>query len=164
MTTILKDWYELLAKLPPESRRDARTEMLVYLLTRSPVDLVRAGMEKLRAAHPPTVTVPSAPGDLHAGDYVLATKWSDADWNDPWGIGFVKDVFGYGVTIANEDGSDIEGIGSRVFRNAVRINAQCGKLILEKYPPCEGTAFQAGVLAGIFSESGMSSAATPETV
>ena len=97
--------------------------------------------------------MPDAPGNLEAMDYVFACRWSDADWNDPWGIGFVKEVGKNHITICTEDGSLIPGIGIRGFQKALSISAdQAGKIITE-YTPREGTEFDPSIIAQILFEA-----------
>ncbi len=87
------------------------------------------------------VSLSACPGVLRVGDYLFATRWSDADWNDPYGVGFLAESGHNCIRLANEDGSLIHGVGMRAFRYAVKITGDQGKRILSEYPPREGTPF-----------------------
>jgi len=70
---------------------------------------------------------------LLAGDYVLATKWSDGDPKDQWCVGFYKAVLPK-VTkdrheIVDADGNLFRGNG---FRRVKRISRRRGEFILSK--------------------------------
>lgn len=95
------------------------------------------------------MTLPKSPGSLAAGDYVLATRWGDADWNDPWAVGFVAEIGKNFVRVASEDGKPIDGIGSRAFPFAIKITAEQGASIIREYVPREGTPFDAEKAAQI---------------
>lgn len=65
-----------------------------------------------------------------AGDYVIATKWSDGDPGDQWCVGFYK-----GITtedrheVVDSNGDLFRGNG---FRRVKKISQQRGEFILSK--------------------------------
>jgi len=89
------------------------------------------------------IVMPRSPGDLRLGDYVFATRWPDADWNDPWAVGFVGVIGKNYVELREEDGRLIEGVGIRGFPFAVRISSAQGASILGEYPDMERSPFDA---------------------
>jgi hypothetical protein len=91
------------------------------------------------------------PGDLKRGEYVFACRWSDADWNDPWCVGFVGDYGENYIQLTNEDGTEIEGVGIRGYRYFRRITAEQGKRIMDAYVPREGSPFDEEVKASVFA-------------
>lgn len=91
------------------------------------------------------------PGDLKRGEYVFACRWPDADWNDPWCVGFVGDSGENYVQLTEENGSQIEGVGIRRFRYFRRITAKQGKRIMDEYVPREGSTFDEEVKAAVFA-------------
>jgi len=78
-----------------------------------------------------------APGRLakraRAGEYVLASKFSDADPNDPWRVGYVCQVIEtwkpmpgltkFAYIIGDENG---EWVDNRLYRHCRRITANEG--------------------------------------
>ena len=65
-------------------------------------------------------------GSFSVGDYVFASKYSDADPNDPWFIGLVDEI-----------GLDRKGgfircyeVGQRCWRNAIKIDKETGDMLL----------------------------------
>lgn len=68
--------------------------------------------------------------DLVKGDYVLATKWSDGDPQDPWCVGFYA---GYDQERKRHHVVDNEGKTFRLggFRRAKRISAQRGEWLIK---------------------------------
>ncbi len=98
----------------------------------------------------PIVTrLPACPGDLQIGDYVFATRWSDADWNDPWCVGFVAECGKNYVTLCEENGSPISGVGKYAFRYAMKITAEQGNRIVREYSPREGSPFDSEMASTI---------------
>jgi len=87
---------------------------------------------------------------IEIGDYVLATRWSDCDWNDPWAVGFVCWVGNCSVALDDGGGGEIHGVGSRRFPFARKISGETGSRIVGEYPGLEGTAFDPEVAAEIF--------------
>lgn len=69
---------------------------------------------------------------LNLGDYVLASKYSDCDPNDPWRVGFIVKIIitsrGERYVIGEEDGtwSDM-----REYRHAKIITKEEGKLWID---------------------------------
>ncbi len=91
--------------------------------------------------HELVMNLPACPDGLKTRDYVFATRWSDADWNDPWCVGFVAELGKNYVTLHNENGGRVNGVGMRGFKNAMRITAKQGSRIISEYSPLEGTPF-----------------------
>ncbi len=88
------------------------------------------------------ICLPRCPHNLRIGDYVFATRWPDADWNDPSGVGFVSSIGRNSIGLCNEDGSRIENIGLYVFRHAIKIDAEQGQRLVADYQSREGTPFR----------------------
>lgn len=69
---------------------------------------------------------------LLAGDYVLATKYSDGDPQDQWSIGFfdsmLPKVGGERYMVVDGEGNQFRGNG---FRRAQKIDANTGRWLLE---------------------------------
>lgn len=69
---------------------------------------------------------------LLAGDYVLATKYSDGDPQDHWCVGFFHSMLpktgGDRFQVVDSDGNQFRGNG---FRRAQKIGANEGKWLLE---------------------------------
>ena len=66
------------------------------------------------------------------GDYVLASKYSDGDVNDPWFIGFVGGKCRFNpdkYTLVDNDGNFLYREGG--FRRAKKITPEIGKKLLE---------------------------------
>lgn len=61
------------------------------------------------------------------GDYVLATKWSDGDPNDPWAIGFYAGKLRDRYLVVDQSGVQFRPGG---FRRIMRISAERGAWIL----------------------------------
>ena len=99
------------------------------------------------------LVMPDAPGELELGDYVFATRWSDADWNDPWAIGYVGAIGKTHIEIRAEDGSLIPGIGVRGFKHARTVTSGQAALIFAEYVPREGTEFLSEIIALIFERA-----------
>lgn len=70
---------------------------------------------------------------LKKGDYVLATKYSDADPRDHWCVGFYKEKINY-ATVARHIVVDSEGIPFRDggFRSVRKISIKRGKWLLDR--------------------------------
>lgn len=62
------------------------------------------------------------------GNYVFACRWSDADPNDPWYVGFVDDI------IEDSDKTKWYKVSGRLYPNCRRISSSYGTKILENYP------------------------------
>lgn len=69
---------------------------------------------------------------LLAGDYVLATKYSDGDPQDHWCVGFLHSMLpkagGDRFQVVDSDGNQFRGNG---FRRVQKIGANEGKWLLE---------------------------------
>ena len=69
---------------------------------------------------------------LLAGDYVLATKYSDGDPQDHWSVGFFHSMLpkagGYRFQVVDNEGNQFRGNG---FRRAQTISENEGKWLLE---------------------------------
>ena len=93
-------------------------------------------LEKLvsmhRAKTADGIVMHPCPGDLKRGEYVFACRWSDADWNDPWCVGFVGER------------------GIRGFRYFRRITPEQGTRIMDEYGPREGSPFDEEVKTAVF--------------
>ena len=70
--------------------------------------------------------------NLQKGDYVLATKWTDGDPQDPWAIGFYSGEIANNISTRHM-GVDSEGKPFRPsgFRRVQKISAGLGKWILD---------------------------------
>ncbi len=77
---------------------------------------------------------------LLAGDYVLATKWSDGDPKDQWCVGFYKGVLPYETKdryeVVDNDGNLFRGNG---FRRVKKISQRRGEFILSKREQIESS-------------------------
>lgn len=99
----------------------------------------------------PIVVIPKAPGDLKVGDYVFASRWSDADPGDPWVLGHVSQVwlpdgpYEYGSVVVGDSPQPY-----RHFPRAMKITAEQGKRILEMYPPMAHKPLDYKWIAGVF--------------
>ena len=51
-----------------------------------------------------TTFMRAAPGRLRIGDYVFASKWSNADPRDPWAVGHVTAITETHITVSCENG------------------------------------------------------------
>lgn len=65
---------------------------------------------------------------IKIGDYVIAHRWDDLDPCDPCALGFVAEIQFGRVRVAQEDGSDIPGVGKRFFPYAIRVPATLGEV------------------------------------
>lgn len=65
---------------------------------------------------------------ISKGDYVLATKYSDGDPQDPWAVGFYDHMEGDRHFIVGNDGQQLRHSG---FRRVGRITAQKGAWLLK---------------------------------
>ncbi len=99
-----------------------------------------------------TLVIPSAPADLDIGDYVFACRWSDADWNDPWAVGYVHEIGKSFVTLSTEKGELIPGVGFRGFQHALRVTRLQADKIIEQYKPREGEDFVCEIISEILTE------------
>jgi len=97
------------------------------------------------------VCIPYAPGKLEIGDYVFACRWSDADWNDPWAVGYVRVIGANYVELGQEDGRLVPKVGRRGFKCAIQITGEQGAKIAEEYQQREGDEFDESVMIGILS-------------
>lgn len=67
------------------------------------------------------------------GDYVLATRWSDADPHDPWHVDFV-----HFVHIGPHDCTvSFVSTGVRRFRHAQHLTREEGDAILVEFKECK---------------------------
>ena len=66
--------------------------------------------------------------DIKNGDYVLATKYSDGDPGDNWGVGFYDRKEGSRHYVIDNDGRQIRPGG---FRRVGLIRPEFGKWLLE---------------------------------
>ena len=112
------------------------------VLQRTPVDLTVAEAGDLRTL---TVRVngrtvhtctggeraPATDRQLEAieiGDYVAATKWSDGDGGDPWGVGFYAGSKGPQHFVIDSTGKRIYRSG---YRRVKKISPEIGSWLLE---------------------------------
>lgn len=65
---------------------------------------------------------------LQVGDYVLATKWRDADPGDPWGVGFYDGFRMDRFFVIDSEGRQILPNG---FRRIHKISYERGRFLLE---------------------------------
>ena len=92
--------------------------------------------------------VAKCPGDLVEGDYIFACSWSDADWNDPWVVGYVCELDNEHVIVGDRTGLLLAG--QRGFRFYVKLSPDQGEAIISNYVRRERLPFDGGhVLAGI---------------
>ena len=89
------------------------------------------------------------PADLKIGEYVFATRWSDADWNDPNCVGFVREIHEDCILLGESDGSKIPLVGGRAFRYFRRVTSEQGHRLCDEYQKMEGTTFDPRVLMDI---------------
>lgn len=75
------------------------------------------------------VEIPSAASGVKVGDYVFASRWSDADWCDPWGVGHVSEAGGSWVSLVET--------GARKYPRAMPITPEIGARIVAEYPGLE---------------------------
>lgn len=80
------------------------------------------------------------------GSYVFASRWGDADWNDPSAVGFVKEFKGDDVVVVDAFGKTI---GHPSWPRCTAITAAQGNRICEDYHSREGTPFNKTVAACI---------------
>ena len=86
------------------------------------------------------------PGDLKTGEYVFACKFGDADWNDPWCIGFVGELGKDFITLTEHDGKPIKGFsGSYLYSQFRRITREQGEAIIREYRIRQGSEFDEAV-------------------
>ena len=98
------------------------------------------------------LVIPAVPSNLKVGDYVFACRWSDADWSDPWAVGYVREVGENYIVLGEEDGSPISGVGARCFKKATLVTKKQGVRIIAEYPRREGSDFDPSIIAQILSE------------
>ena len=110
-------------------------------------------LEKLvsmhRAKTADGIVMHPCPGDLKRGEYVFACRWSDADWNDPWCVGFVGERGKNYIQLTEDDGSEIAGVGFRGFRYFHRLTPEQGTRIIG-YRLREGSPFDEEVKTAVF--------------
>lgn len=97
----------------------------------------------------PAKVMSKAPGDLKIGDYVFATRWSDADYSDPNVVGFVigfKDMF---IQVGNTDGSLIDGVGRRLWPYFKKITREQGHRIINEFQALEGSPYDQSLIIEI---------------
>ncbi len=80
------------------------------------------------------------------GDYVFASRWSDADPDDPWIVGYVATVTCESISVK----TDVK-VSNRRWRNAIKISPEVGKAIIDNYPKLEGVTPEPGQLYAIFN-------------
>lgn len=75
------------------------------------------------------IKVTGSKRNLKLGDYVLLTRWSDRDINDPWCIGYL------GGMIATKKNKTLYKTidDNRYYENCIRIKIEDGIRILELY-------------------------------
>lgn len=70
--------------------------------------------------------------DFSIGDYVFVSRWSDCDPNDPWALGFIGGFPDEGrLTICEQDGSRIKGVGVRTWPYAFKVTEELGHRMIE---------------------------------
>jgi len=96
------------------------------------------------------ITIPAVTDDIKPGEYVFASRYSDADPGDPWCVGYVTDVrVKAGYLIIGE-------YSTRGWRHARRITAEQGQRILERYPAMEnGPSLPYHNIAKVFGIEGI---------
>ena len=72
---------------------------------------------------------------LKAGDYVLATKWSDGDPCDQWCVGFFSYEVEGRYCVLDSDGVSFRHNG---FRRCEKISKEQGDFALKTFPSLEG--------------------------
>jgi hypothetical protein len=93
--------------------------------------------------------------NIKIGDYVLASRWSDRGWNDPWAVGYVTAIASGYLQVGKEDGSPSDSVNRyRHWSHAIAITAAQGSAIIAEYVPREGTKFDPDVLARILGQQG----------
>lgn len=65
---------------------------------------------------------------IKVGDYVFASEYSDGSPNDPWEVGYVKEIKEGGYVKVNSD---------RGYKHSKKITSIMGKLIVENFPEFE---------------------------
>lgn len=65
--------------------------------------------------------------EIQQGDYVLATKWSDGDPGDHWGVGFYDRFEGRRHYVKDGNGRQIRANG---FRRVGKITHEVGRWLL----------------------------------
>ncbi|MGZ4953564.1 MAG: hypothetical protein ACXV8Q_00510 [Methylobacter sp.] len=90
--------------------------------------------------------------ELAIDDYVFASRWSDCDPNDPWAVGYISFIGDGFIRVSNKDGSMIDGVGARLWPNAMRISSEVGEKIVKNMPGLEGFPFNPVRIAEIFGE------------
>lgn len=75
------------------------------------------------------IKVSGSKRNLKLGDYVLLTRWSDRDINDPWRIGYL------GGMVTNERNKTFYKTtdDNRYYENCIRIKPEDGIRIIELY-------------------------------
>ena len=83
---------------------------------------------------------------LNIGDYVLASKYSDADPGDPWAVGFLNEIIDGRYFVGNDD---IHSFRFSGYRHCVKIPEYIGDWllknaeVLESSPPGSINLFKA---------------------
>lgn len=76
---------------------------------------------------------------MKKGDYVLATKWSDADPGDHWCVGFYDELkWGDRHIVLDNDGKPFRANG---FRRVYPITDAEGRWMIEHIPEIDKTMF-----------------------
>lgn len=72
---------------------------------------------------------PVADAALKVDEYVLATKYSDADPHDPWFVGYLDQI------ITDKKGTYVTfaATGMKAFNHVVRLTGEEGGAILERF-------------------------------
>ena|ERR1700735_2052562 len=79
---------------------------------------------------------------MQKGDYVLATKWSDADPGDCWCVGFYDELnWGDRHIVLDNDGKPFRANG---FRHVYPITDCEGRWMIEHIPAIDETMFKIG--------------------
>ena len=77
---------------------------------------------------------PPAPEPPQLGDYVIAYKWADRHPNDPWAIGFVRDIADWGgYQVGDMRGELMPAVGARYFKYAIKITLEFGRDYMEAH-------------------------------
>ena len=119
LLAVLLDVYAADGGAPADKKYDDTHEIISGLLA------LAGQMERAQ----PVANSPSI------GDYVLATKYSDGDFGDPWYVGFLLAMCGDRFVVGMSD--DDPG-NCRAYRRCEKITGAVGGLLLKISPPLEG--------------------------
>jgi len=103
-------------------------------------------VRRLRELVPSPVDVPER------GDYVLATKWSDGNPGDPWGVGFYDGEGDGRLFVVDSNRKQIRLNG---YRAAARIPKKLGQWLLENAAALEAGALGSGAQLNLWGMLGI---------